>query len=1047
MPDDERAEQRPEPPSAHRYDAFLSYAWEPDSHLVKAVRDGLHRLARPWYRLRALRIFRDQSSLPASPGLRPAIEDALAASRFLIVFLSPQAAGSAWVDDEIRYWLTHKSVDTLRLVLCGGSLVWDKNAGDFDVERSSALPPALRDVHPHQPLWVDLRWAAEEDQRDLRNERFRGCLVQLAAPLHGRDPDELDGEDVRQHRKTRRVTAAAVTALAVLAASTAAAAVIAALRAEEALANLRQATSRYLAGQALADRDGNLDRALLLAVHAWRTEGTAAARGSLVTTVHEAMRGVLTFPRIRPGDPIPFHLQTLAISPDGRRMAASRYSEAGDAGAPADGRIYVWDLTGGTARVLRSPFEQLANVRRLAFGPDGRHLAAEEDGGRVLLWNLAAEPARLVWTGDAPMDVTADHRIAAASSAPGTVAFVDLLSGRVVGRRAGTLFEVDRRSGRVFGKDPSGTPVVWDPRSKRTVTARMSGRYAHAHLLGRRIVLAEGTKLDGLAGYDAAGGGRRWRLGLPGRPVAVAVSPSGDRAAAWTADGALVVVATGDGKVLSRARRVPGSDPALTFSPTGAFLVAADSKDNASLQTLLDARTGRTRWTKRGDDVVFGGGDRRALIRDTPIVVVDLLTDEFITSAETDAWGTEVAPDGGLVALSGDDVRLIDLNAPEPRLISLPGEPDVIYNAMFDPSGRRLVGVGGEGAAVVWDVASALRPADVPTAPRTDDAPELSDDGVTLYHIDASEGVWRRDLRTGTDVPVPDLRGASGLRISPGGEHLLADLDNQYVLWSVAEARVVLAFPYDVGTRVVFSGDGRRLARTLADPKTGRYTATVHETGTGAAVARILLPDFAQPAGLTSSAVYPEIALDQEGNRLAASLSTTQLRVWDVASGAPGGGCDRQAGDYTLATGAVSFTPDEHTLVLNSGDRTVRFVDPESCAVRRSLRTGNGNATVSPDGTLMTTEEPLRLWDTRTLEPVGEPLPFDDLADDPQPLFTADGRNLMVLTDDGSVSRWPVDPDELIRVACTIAGRELTPAEWARFLPDGDRRPACGRGA
>ncbi|MET8867439.1 toll/interleukin-1 receptor domain-containing protein [Nonomuraea sp. NPDC004580] len=214
-----------------RYDAFLSYAWEPDASLVRAVRDALHNLARPWYRLRALRVFHDQSSMPATSRLDRAIEDALAASRHLIVFLSPQAVASPWVDDEIRYWLKHKSVETLYLVLSGGSLVWDAVAGRFDVKRSSALPSALHGVHPGRPLWIDLSWVTEDDQRDLRNERFRACLVQLAAALHGKAPDDLDGEDVRQHRKTRRVAAAAVTALAVLAASTAVAGAIAAQRA------------------------------------------------------------------------------------------------------------------------------------------------------------------------------------------------------------------------------------------------------------------------------------------------------------------------------------------------------------------------------------------------------------------------------------------------------------------------------------------------------------------------------------------------------------------------------------------------------------------------------------------------------------------------------------------------------------------------------------------------------------------------------------------------------------------------------------------------
>ncbi|NRQ32362.1 PQQ-binding-like beta-propeller repeat protein [Nonomuraea sp. NN258] len=1044
-----------------RYDAFLSYAWEPDARLVTAVRDGLHRLARPWYRLRALRVFRDQSSLSANSGLAPAIENALADSRFLIVFLSPQAAASRWVAEEIGYWLTHKSVETLRLVWSGGTLVWDDAAGDFDLERSSALPSALLGVYENQPLHVDLRWAAEDDRHDLRDERFRGCLVQLAAPLHGRDTDDLHGEDVRQHRKTRRVAAAAVTALAVLAAATAVAAVLAVLRAEEALANLRQATSRYLAGQALADRDTNLDRALLLAVHAWRTAETAAARDSLVTTVHEAMRGVSAFPRIRAGAPIPFDLQVLAISPDGRRIAATRYSATGDAGAPADGRIYVWDVTGGQARIVRSPFEQAVNVRRLVFGPDGRHLAAEEADGQVMLWDLAADPARLVWTGDAPMDVTADHGLAAAASASGVVAFVDLRSGRVLDRRPGTLFEVDRRGGRVFGKDQAETPVVWDPRSSREVKLRVSTRYAFAHLRGRHVVMATGAKLDTLAGYDAAGGERRWRLKLPGTPVAVAVSPTGDRAAAWTSDGTLVIVATEDGRVIGRGRRVPGREPALAYSPSGGFLVAAGSGDKSRHQTLLDARTGRARWTKRGHGVVFGAGDGFAVVKGDPVLVVDLATGDVVASGpdsaasivagtadnEADSGANSaVSPDGGLVALPGDDVRLVDLNTAEPRMISLPGQPGPISAVSFDPSGRRLVGVGYGGAAVVWDVASALRPADVPAAPRAH-VSTLSGDGVTLFHADASQALWRRDLRDGRGVPVPGLTGVSGLSVSPGGTHLLAYLGDEYVLWSLAAGAAVLRFPSEIGMAVAFSGDGRRLARTRSDAS-GRFTAIVHEVDTGGVVAGIPLPDFAQPVGLTSSLAYPRLALDHEGTRLAAGLSVTQIRVWDVGSGASGGGCDQQADTYTLSLEDLWFTPDGKALLLSDGDRTIRFADPASCAVLRSLRVGNGTGestvTLNRDGTLMVTDDPLRLWDTRTFEPLGEPFPGDGFRFQ-QAVFTADGSSLMTRTFEGEIRRWPVGPAELIRRACAIAGRELTPAEQARFLPADDRRPACRR--
>ena len=67
-----------------------------------------------------------------------------------------------------------------------------------------------------EPLYVDLRWAKSVDHLSLRHSQFRAAVLDLAAPLYGRPKDELDGEDVRQHRRTRRLAWAASIALILL---------------------------------------------------------------------------------------------------------------------------------------------------------------------------------------------------------------------------------------------------------------------------------------------------------------------------------------------------------------------------------------------------------------------------------------------------------------------------------------------------------------------------------------------------------------------------------------------------------------------------------------------------------------------------------------------------------------------------------------------------------------------------------------------------------------------------------------------------------------
>jgi MTH538 TIR-like domain (DUF1863) len=79
------------------YHAFVSYSHAADGKLAPAIQHALHTIAKPWYKLRALRVFRDKTTLSATPGLWPAIEAALSESEWFLYLASPQAAQSQWV--------------------------------------------------------------------------------------------------------------------------------------------------------------------------------------------------------------------------------------------------------------------------------------------------------------------------------------------------------------------------------------------------------------------------------------------------------------------------------------------------------------------------------------------------------------------------------------------------------------------------------------------------------------------------------------------------------------------------------------------------------------------------------------------------------------------------------------------------------------------------------------------------------------------------------------------------------------------------------------
>ena len=191
------------------YDGFISYSHAADDRLAPALQRGLQRLAKPWNSRRALRIFRDETGLATNPHLWSAIQKALDESEWFVLLASVDGAQSEWVNKEISHWLATKSVDQILPVVTDGTWEWDPEVGDF-AAGSSAVPEALRGALRDEPRHLDMCWARDTTDLDLRNSRFRSAVADLAAPMHGVAKDELEGEDIRQHRRARRLARAGV---------------------------------------------------------------------------------------------------------------------------------------------------------------------------------------------------------------------------------------------------------------------------------------------------------------------------------------------------------------------------------------------------------------------------------------------------------------------------------------------------------------------------------------------------------------------------------------------------------------------------------------------------------------------------------------------------------------------------------------------------------------------------------------------------------------------------------------------------------------------
>ena len=197
------------------YDAFISYSHSKDKPIAAALQSVVQRLGKPWYQRRALRVFRDDTSLSATPHLWPSIEEALGQSRFLVLLASPEAAASPWVGKEIAYWLAHKSTDTLLIALTDGKLTWDDAAGDFEWSPATPLPPVLKGAFASEPKWVDL--GGYREGAAPRDAKFRELGADFAAAIRGIPKEDLLSEELRQQRRALRLAWSAAAALLFLA--------------------------------------------------------------------------------------------------------------------------------------------------------------------------------------------------------------------------------------------------------------------------------------------------------------------------------------------------------------------------------------------------------------------------------------------------------------------------------------------------------------------------------------------------------------------------------------------------------------------------------------------------------------------------------------------------------------------------------------------------------------------------------------------------------------------------------------------------------------
>lgn len=196
----------------YRYWAFISYS-STNADVAKRLHRAIegYRIPRSFVGTssrgeklpgRLFPVFRDREELPLSSDLGGSIQDALAASRYLVVLCSPQAARSRWVNEEIRYFKSLGRADRiLAIILAGEPNAVEKGLG----QEAECFPPALRYAVLPDGSVTDQR--AEPIAGDLRAgaDGWRAVLMKTVAGIAGLGFDSLARRDLARRRRRQLV--------------------------------------------------------------------------------------------------------------------------------------------------------------------------------------------------------------------------------------------------------------------------------------------------------------------------------------------------------------------------------------------------------------------------------------------------------------------------------------------------------------------------------------------------------------------------------------------------------------------------------------------------------------------------------------------------------------------------------------------------------------------------------------------------------------------------------------------------------------------------
>ncbi|MGH6899689.1 MAG: toll/interleukin-1 receptor domain-containing protein [Geminicoccaceae bacterium] len=916
----------------YKYDGFISYRHsERESAIARAIQKALHRFAKPFWKPRAVQLYRDETNLSARPDLWGTIAQALDASRFFLLMASPEAASSKGVRREVEHWLHRRGTVGLIVVQTGGSLVWDDQSKRFDAAHTSALPAPLLERLDTEPLYVDLTWIDKPNlQLVMSNPRFADVIATIAAEMHGKDKDAIAGDDVREHRRTWRAIRGVVSIILLLAVGAGIAAWNYFLQRNEAVAQQNAATSRGLAARAevLVELKGTLlTTAGLLAV-----EGMKRAP-SLETD--RAIRRVLALLPKRVADMDPAlggETREGTFSPDGSYLAA----------LGSDGITRVWETSTGRS-VSELP---TGSVEKLTFSPTNHHLIALHKGVATE-WDLGSHGKLKVLQHEGVRDIaySRDGSFLASVGA-------DRMT-RLWLWHAPTFDEIAN-----FPNAAEMSFVAIAPGAAELVAWNRE----RAEFFRTPGLPALTMPMQALVKFEYGPKGQYLSMITPGNPYLATLFDTGSKEPLLFEERHWDAAFSGDGKVFAlaspewvgRAYDLPSCNRAgIYFKPSGngtlnkEYLYGHTScrsfdavhHDNGIETVVLSHNGSRLATTSR---------DRTARVWDwygsRSREVLRLLED-----IEGEIHELSFSPDGRLVTGWGPGTRRTWEAEGHRQVVALP-HPDAISDVAFSGNGQSAATVGQDGLAQdgtvrIWGMPEGkeIRKIPVPRPPSGTFSVALSSDGSRLL-VNQSE-IW--DLREGERIAALPLSENTRLSAMSADWQFVVSVtnDNRMVVFKddtkvatheplgrAIEAVAVAPDGCCVATAV--TGEGVRIWR-WAEQRESPPIALVGEVGalsfdgSGTQVAVIMGDQHSNVAVLDVTGGRLNRTLEHEGEVASAAFDLTgrfvvtasddrTVRVWNATTGAIVAQFEHDA-DVTDA----EFSPDGK-YVLSAGGRSDR---------------------------------------------------------------------------------------------------------------------------